>query len=601
MGKPRGLLVGGFVLLTVVAATGCAPRPNLLQAIQVLPLLGEPDPAFRKGPYVQNVTATSAVIMWQSEAPEIGAVAYGTTERLQDTLREQEACRLHEIRIAGLEPSTRYYYRALSGGRPSPLGSFRTAVRAGEPFSFAVFGDSQNGPFRHGAIAERVLQAEPHFVLRTGDLVERGHVEKQWDLIYFRPAANLIRSVPVFAALGNHEGHAEQFFAYFSLPGNEQWYSFDYGNAHFVALDSDLDYLREGGQQLRWLEEDLASSRADWKVVFFHHPPFTAARRYYTLDRLERQRLLHPLFERHRVDLVFSGHDHNYERSRPIASRVGEPPVTYIVCGNGGAKMRSIGRRAWTAHAERTHGYVLVRIHGLRLHLEAWSVDGRKMDELEIDKSDSAHWSQYCLSAVDYDEIAQPDTVARALEEADDLLDEKRFAAAIPFFEKAYGADTNCVEALAGLAACYAGLDSVAKAVSLARMAVAKRPNLPDPYSLMVHLHRRHRHFEEALTWARKWCELEPDIPGPFKALAEVYEAQGQYLQAAQALLEGLRIWPSEAELYLHLGELCEKLKDRKAALAALERGLYWFWEESESAKVREARARVEKLRRELR
>jgi tetratricopeptide (TPR) repeat protein len=596
MNKLRSQAVGLVLLAGVVAAGQGTRSSGLAEFIQQLPVLEEPAPEFLKGPYVQNVTPSSVVIMWQSADSLAGLVAYGPSEALGDTIRERAARTLHEVKIEDLRPDASYYYRVISGGRASEMGSFRTAVPRGEAFSFAVYGDSQNGPFPHRAISERVLQRRPHFVLRTGDLVERGSVEKQWDLIYFRPAARLIRHAAVFAALGNHEHHARQFFDYFSLPGNEQWYSFDYGNAHFVALDSDLRYLREGSEQIHWLEKDLAASRADWKIVFFHHPPFTASMRYYTADRLARQRLLHPILEKYDVDLVFSGHDHNYERTRPIVSRGGRQPVTYVVCGNGGAKMRYIRTREWTAHAERTHGFVLVEVEGLRLRLEAWSVDGRKMDELVIDKSDSARWREYCRSAVIHETIADPDSVIRLMEKADDLRDEDNWAEAIPYFKRAYRADTTCVEALAGLAECYAGMDSIAKAVSLAMLAIAKEPNLPDPYEVLVEVHTRLGQFDQALDWAMRWSKVEPDVPDAYQAMAEVHEKQARYRSALNALRRALQIWPSEADLYFELAKICEKLGDREAALAAYRRGLWWYWEESENDAVRRARERVQKL-----
>jgi len=595
----RTLLFG--VALVAIATLTCARRPlDVAGFLEELPQLKKPPASFRKGPYLQNLTATSVTIMWQSERPCRGAVAFGPDSALSDTVWENAEATIHAVRLSGLEPGKAYRYRAVSCEGRSASGEFRTADPRDTSYTFAVYGDNKNAPFNHLRIAERILDKRPAFVVHVGDLVNRGYVDKQWDLLFFWPASRLMAEVPLYVALGNHERHAKQFFDLFALPGNEQWYSFDFGNGHFVVLDSDLKYLREGSEQLQWLVEDLRRNRATWTFVFFHHPPFTAGGNYYRKDRLERKRLLYPIFEQYGVDLVFNGHDHDYERSRPIVSRSGLRPVTYIVCGNGGTPLRYTGRREWTAYTERIFGYVTVRVNGRRLELTAHNIDDEVIDRLTIDKSSPESLRLYRESALAYEEITDPVDAIRYYKQADDLFDEDRYAEAIPWFEKAYQADTTCVEALAALAVCYAELDSIDRALDYATRAIGKKPNLPDPYETLVEVYTDLGRYEEATRWARRWYEVTPDSPDAYEALADVYEERGDLRHAILGLEKALEILPSDSDLYFKLGELCEKAGDREGALAAYRRGVWWFMDEREDKELRRAKRRIEALSAEL-
>ncbi|RLC63774.1 MAG: hypothetical protein DRI01_04615 [Chloroflexi bacterium] len=120
-----------------------------------------------------------------------------------------------------------------------------------------------------------------------------------------------MKASTLFPALGNHELNHANYFDLFYLPGNERWYSFDYGNAHFTCLQIDgfADYSI-GSEQYNWLEQDLASTNQTWKFVFFHFPPYSSASHG---SDLNVRAALQPLFEEHDVDIVFTGHDHSYE------------------------------------------------------------------------------------------------------------------------------------------------------------------------------------------------------------------------------------------------------------------------------------------------
>ncbi len=149
----------------------------------------------------------------------------------------------------------------------------------------------------------------------------------------------------------------------FALPGNgaEQWYSYDWGRIHFVAIDTEADYAT----QAEWLDRDLAASTLPWKIVYMHRPPYSSGNHG---SDMPLRRLLAPIFEKHDVQLVLAGHDHDFERTKPQGG------VAYVVTGGGGRGTYNVGSSDFTAFSEEVihFTYVEVGVEELVLH----AVDG---------------------------------------------------------------------------------------------------------------------------------------------------------------------------------------------------------------------------------
>jgi acid phosphatase type 7 len=343
-------------------------------------------------PYVQGVTAYSAVICWVSEHPGSGVVEYGKTPELGRKETDPRVRRRHVVALAGLDPCSTYHYRVGGVGESSSKGSLRTApVGEDSRFRFAVVGDSGSGGKGQLAVAALLGCLEPDLVLHTGDVVYPAGQERHYNRRFFAPYRNLIKTVPVFPVLGNHDvmrGDGTAFLENFhptleSPRGSKRYYSFDWGNTHFVALDSELYHGDRGSdpeRQKDFLEQDLAASRKRWKIAFLHRSPYGSSR--HGGDGRVREDL-EPLFARHAVDLVFSGHDHVYERTVPIRG------VTYVVSGGGGRRLYPAGNGELTASSVSAHHAVLVRVSGGRLLLEAVEVGGKVVDRLELLKHTS--------------------------------------------------------------------------------------------------------------------------------------------------------------------------------------------------------------------
>ncbi len=346
-------------------------------------VFGRAEPSARDQ-YVQNVSARSAVIAWMSEEPGAGFVQYGETPELGCERGDGRTGKRHAVTLSGLRPGSRYYYR-LAGMQKT--ASFRTAPEGpGSGFTFAVVGDSGTGSTAQRAVADLLERMQPDLILHTGDVVYPKGDHADYDPKFFTPYRRIIGSVPVFPSLGNHDVETKNGAPYlenFHLPCNDpestgRYYSFDWGNAHFVALDSELYYDDEGGDPTRqkaWLERDLGETRQPWKFVFFHRPPYSSSE--HGSDLVVREDL-EPVLARHGVDVVFNGHDHDYERTVQIRG------VTYVVTGGGGKDLYEAGESEWTAFSRSAHHAVRVLVDGDSLRLEAVEPNGAVVDRLDL-------------------------------------------------------------------------------------------------------------------------------------------------------------------------------------------------------------------------
>jgi 3',5'-cyclic AMP phosphodiesterase CpdA len=339
-----------------------------------------------RDPYVQGVTATSATICWVSKAPGVGVVRYGKAQDLGREGTNRRIGRRHAVALVDLDPGSTYLYR-VEGVDGSPrTGSFSTAPAGeGSRFSFAVVGDSGSGGKGQLAVAALLGRLVPDLILHTGDVVYPAGQQRHYGRRFFAPYGGLIKKVPLFPVLGNHDvmkangaAFLENFHPPLSSPGStKRYYSFDWGDVHFVALDSELYHGDKGASAERqkvFLERDLAATGKRWKVAFLHRSPYGSSR--HGGDERVRKNLA-PIFAKHGVDLVFAGHDHVYERTVPIGG------VTYVVSGGGGRRLYPAGDGRLTAFSRSAHHAVLVRVSGTRLSLEALEPDGTVFDRFE--------------------------------------------------------------------------------------------------------------------------------------------------------------------------------------------------------------------------
>ncbi len=295
----------------------------------------------KKGLYLQNVTQDSIVIMWETDTTTGSRVDYGIAAPDEYFVEDATEVTIHEVQLTGLTPNTTYYYTVTWGESTSVTSTFTTAPATPRSFRFVVYGDSRDFPADHTAVVQGIINSEPEFVLHTGDLVSDGMTKSLWGTEFFTPARDLMINTPLYPVLGDNENNASWFYDFLSLPDNgsttdpERWHAFTYGNVRFIGLDTNVNYS-SGSDQYNWLEAELQSSEyksADWHIVYFHHPPYTAGSEY--SDDEDVQTHLVPLFEQYGVDMVLNGHTHAYERYF-------DNGIYYIVTGGGGADLDTL-------------------------------------------------------------------------------------------------------------------------------------------------------------------------------------------------------------------------------------------------------------------
>lgn len=356
-------------------------------------------------PYLQFGTTDSMTIMAETTAPATMVVEYAETQPLKLRAVTSDPKLIHEVKLTGLKPFTRYFYRvtctdAAGNVARSEIATFQTTPGPDQAWAFGILGDTQRNPEVTRKCAEGIFALRPNLMIHVGDVVDDGFAKPQWVHDLFEPCARLFAHVPVFPVIGNHEKNSHWYYDYFSLPDPEYFYTFKYGNAEFFMIDSNKD-CGPDSEQYRRLEQALRKSRAVWKFTAHHHPCFSSDEDDYgdqwkgkARDGFDwgdsNVRQLVPLYEKHGVDIAFAGHIHSYERTWPLFRMAinQKKGVRYVVSGGGGGGLEQAGpQRAWfTLHVARGHHYCFAVVQDRTIQFKAYDLEGRLFDTFELTK-----------------------------------------------------------------------------------------------------------------------------------------------------------------------------------------------------------------------
>lgn len=259
----------------------------------------------------------------------------------------------------------------------APLGAqdLRLPNKAGS-IKFAVIGDSGTGGGHQLAIARQLAVHRTRFpyefAIMLGDNLYGGEKPSDFVKKFERPYEALLdANVKFYAALGNHDDPNQRFYKPFNMNG-ERYYTFKpslLGGVRLFALDS--NYMTP--DQVNWLQKELAASGSDWKIAFFHHPLYSSGDRHGSNLTLRAQ--LEPVFLQYRVNVVFTGHDHFYERVKP------QKGIAYFIAGSSAKLRRGDNTSALTARAyDEGYTFMLVEIDGDNLYFQAISDAGMTVD-----------------------------------------------------------------------------------------------------------------------------------------------------------------------------------------------------------------------------
>ena len=423
-----GAIVGSYVYRDTIYSR-IARTAAVVSGQEIKPLLNS------EGRYIRQIVAqdnsTSRTIMWQSDNSESDAIieyrleeskniqSIGATDKAFTD--DGSTTYIHEGTLTGLTPKTKYEYRVGYGSdRRSDWYPLETA--GASVYDVLIYPDSQSGDYSQW---EEIVKDSAHRNPRTalyismGDLVDNGEQDYQWRtwLNSIRP---LSANVPLATTLGNHEMYTLDwkmrepyaYLNYFAVPpnGNEifnrRYYSFDFGDVHYVVLDTQLyESNHEDNHdthhpdlydvQVQWLRQDLAANTKKWTVVLMHRDPFQ-----YAFDRPGASRdvgfneegvLFMPIFDEFNVDLVLSAHLHSYRNRGHVRNfnRDASGPL-YILTGIAGDTRRPKWKEhpldVYVAPDRDKNNYMAMTVTPNKLIVKAFLPDGTQLDESVIEK-----------------------------------------------------------------------------------------------------------------------------------------------------------------------------------------------------------------------
>ncbi len=314
-----------------------------------------------RGPYMNLATQAGIIIRWKTDVATDSKVKFGTTAgNLDQSVVVDSITNEHIVQLTGLTASTKYFYsvgsssQALQGDADN---YFKTAPTAGsnQKVRILAMGDMGNNSTNQINVHNAYLNYNGTdytdiWMLLGDNAYERG-TESNYNTNFFNIyQQNITKNHVLWPAPGNHDyadnaarqaDHNVAYYNIFSLPSNgeaggvasntEAYYSYNYGNIHFVSLDSygwetgNTRVYDTLGPQVKWLKQDLAANNQQWTVVYFHHPPYTKGSHDSDTEPelINMRQNLVRILERYKVDLVLNGHSHSYERSYLINGHYG--------------------------------------------------------------------------------------------------------------------------------------------------------------------------------------------------------------------------------------------------------------------------------------
>jgi len=353
-----------------------------------------------KGPYLIEPGITTLLIRWEIDKKSDCNVEYGLSAKKtkQVTLSykgSKNGAHLYEAKLPDLRPNSVYYYRLVSPGNKTWFKT-RTYAENQENLTFVAMGDSRSNPEIFSKIMSASGGANPDLIISMGDLVENGGKYEQWNDYFFSVIHGVAESTPIVSTLGDHEGEGDngELFRYFlrdDEPVDKQWFSFDYGSAHFISLDYRYPDSKE---MIDWFIKDITSSNKKWNFVYMHRPCYNLGGHGSAWGRESWPEL----FAKYKIDIVFSGHSHLYERFYPVRPQNDSNalPVTYITTGGAGAELYEVVKnKSVLASSESVNHFVKVQIAGDSLKLQTIRMDGSLLDKLLIIKDESSINKEY--------------------------------------------------------------------------------------------------------------------------------------------------------------------------------------------------------------
>ncbi len=310
----------------------------------------------------------------------------------------------YDYNFPALNTNDTIYYK-IYDSNASGWTSEKTYVTADDKnstkFSFLAMGDSRSYVADWRDVSNAANKNKTDFTLFTGDIVSNGGDVEDWNE-WFEYGEDFLSKNLVYHCIGNHECRSDGAPVYannFCLPENNSktkyYYSFTYGNAVFICLDTEEGSTpTDISVQNTWLKNTLETYKdKTWKFVWFHRPFYTTGEHAGEMD--DKMDTWFDTFDTYGVDMIFNGHDHMYERTKPVqkngkvVDEYGSAPNQgrcQIVCGGAGAPLYSTGSADWLEVGAKEHHYCKIEINENTLEFKVYDKNNKVFDELTIKK-----------------------------------------------------------------------------------------------------------------------------------------------------------------------------------------------------------------------
>lgn len=309
-----------------------------------------------RGPYLQKVNQNSIILRWRTDVPTDTRVEYGISPaNLSNSTIQYPFTTEHEVQLTGLNAATNYYYSIGTAANVLQSGNnlfFETMPMEGVSgdYQFLVLGDCGTGYQEQVDVKTAVVsEYGNHFdgILLLGDNAYQSGFDSEYQSNFFgNQYKELFENTVIWPAPGNHDYNnhipfspSPAYYNIFNCPttgecgglasGTEKYYSYNYGNIHFISLDSYDEPRSSSAAMATWLLQDLQSNTLPWIVAYWHHPPYTKGSHDSDNDNfldgelVEMREEIIPILEQFGVDLILNGHSHSYERSKFIDGHYG--------------------------------------------------------------------------------------------------------------------------------------------------------------------------------------------------------------------------------------------------------------------------------------
>jgi acid phosphatase type 7 len=332
------------------------------------------------GPYVMLVGEGDALVAFRHFGRVVPTVEWEAASGQRGSVAAARDGDLYSAVLRDLPSGERVTYRIMIGGKEVARGSCRGQPGPDQPkFRFAAFGDTRTNHQVHRAVVDSLAREDIDFFLHTGDMVERGGKPEQWTT-FFQIERELMAKAAIIPAIGNHDlgnrGYYERYFFLDQWSNGRSFFVTDWGNLRVVSLDVTIICERRCAQY-RFVEKALAEGAAANKlmVMFLHNPPYSSGAHG---SNLVLREVVQGLTRKYGVELVITGHDHNYERTKSIDG------TTFMVSGSAGAPIRPVLPQDFTAAARTEPHYVLVDADARFLAVRAVNLRGEVFDDVLI-------------------------------------------------------------------------------------------------------------------------------------------------------------------------------------------------------------------------